>query len=136
MQKTVPIGFEDFKRILDENMYFVDKSLMIKDLIEHKGSVNLYTRPRRFGKTLNLSMIRRFFEAELNASGEKIENGYLFNGLKITKCGEEYMTYQGKYPVINLSLKSGKQPTYEMAIASLVDEIAKEFNRHRYVLSS
>lgn len=136
LQKTVPIGYEDFKRIQDEDMYFVDKSLMIKDLINYKGSVNLYTRPRRFGKTLNLSMIRRFFEEELNPNGEKIENGYLFEGLKITECGEKYMTHQENYPVINLSLKSGKQPTYEMAVSSLVDEIAKEFKRHRYVLLS
>ena len=136
MQKKVPIGYEDFKRIVDEDMYFVDKSLMIRDILDYKGSVNLYTRPRRFGKTLNLSMIRRFFEDELDADGKKIVNAYLFDKLKIKECGEEYMAHQGRYPVINLSLKSGKQPTYEMAAASLVDEIAKEFKRHRYVLSS
>ncbi len=136
MQKKVPIGYEDFKRIVDEDMYFVDKSLMIRDILDYKGSVNLYTRPRRFGKTLNLSMIRRFFEDELDADGKKIVNAYLFDTLKIKECGEEYMAHQGRYPVINLSLKSGKQPTYEMAAASLVDEIAKEFKRHRYVLSS
>lgn len=136
LQKKVPIGYEDFKRIIDEDMYFVDKSLMIRDILDYKGSVNLYTRPRRFGKTLNLSMIRRFFEDELDADGKKIVNAYLFDKLKIKECGEEYMAHQGRYPVINLSLKSGKQPTYEMAAASLVDEIAKEFKRHRYVLSS
>lgn len=136
MQKKVPIGYEDFKRIIDEDMYFVDKSLMIRDILDYKGSVNLYTRPRRFGKTLNLSMIRRFFEDELDADGKNVVNAYLFDKLKIKECGEEYMAHQGRYPVINLSLKSGKQPTYEMAAASLVDEIAKEFKRHRYVLSS
>lgn len=136
MQKKVPIGYEDFKRIIDEDMYFVDKSLMIRDILDYKGSVNLYTRPRRFGKTLNLSMIRRFFEDELDADGKKVVNAYLFDKLIIKECGEEYMAHQGRYPVINLSLKSGKQPTYEMAAASLVDEIAKEFKRHRYVLSS
>lgn len=136
MQKKVPIGYEDFKRIIDEDMYFVDKSLMIRDILDYKGSVNLYTRPRRFGKTLNLSMIRRFFEDELDADGKKVVNAYLFDKLKIKECGEEYMAHRGRYPVINLSLKSGKQPTYEMAAASLVDEIAKEFKRHRYVLSS
>lgn len=71
MQKAVPIGFEDFKRIIDGQMYYVDKSLMLKNLIDYKGSVNLFTRPRRFGKTLNLSMIRRFFEEGLDANGEK-----------------------------------------------------------------
>lgn len=109
---------------------------MIHELLEHAGKVNLYTRPRRFGKTLNLSMIRRFFEEEIRADGRKVENGYLFDGLKITRCGEGCMLHQGKYPVINLSLKAAKQPAYEMAIISLMDEIAKEFKRHRYVLSS
>lgn len=135
MQKAVPIGFEDFKRIIDGQMYYVDKSLMLKNLIDYKGSVNLFTRPRRFGKTLNLSMIRRFFEEELDANGEKIENGYLFDDLKIKECGKEYMEYQGKYPVINLSLKAAKQPTFELSFASLVDEIAKEYKRHAYILS-
>lgn len=136
LQKTVPIGFEDFKEIIDKDKYYVDKTMMLHELLECAGKINLYTRPRRFGKTLNLSMIRRFFEEEMNANGEKIENGYLFEGLKITECDKEYITHQESYPVINLSLKSGKQPTYEMSVASLVDEIAKEFKRHRYVLSS
>ena len=78
MQKTVPVGFEDIKRILDEDMYYVDKSLMIRNLIDHKGSVNLYTRPRRFGKTLNLSMIRRFFEEELDTEGRRLITGICF----------------------------------------------------------
>lgn len=135
LKKSVPIGFEDFKRIIDGNMYYVDKSFMIKNLIDNMGSVNLFTRPRRFGKTLNLSMIRRFFEEELDENGEKIENAYLFDGLDIAACGEEYMDQQGRYPVINLSLKAAKQPTFEMAVASLVDEIAKEYKRHAYILS-
>lgn len=135
LKKSVPIGFEDFKRIIDGNMYYVDKSFMIKNLIDNMGSVNLFTRPRRFGKTLNLSMIRRFFEEELNENGEKIENAYLFDGLDIAACGGEYMDQQGRYPVINLSLKAAKQPTFEMAVASLVDEIAKEYKRHAYILS-
>ena len=136
LQKTVPIGFEDFKEIIDKGRYYVDKTAMLRELIDRGGKVNLFTRPRRFGKTLNLSMIRRFFENELKENGEKIENGYLFDGLTITESGKDYMTHQGNYPVINLSLKAAKQPTYEMAIASLVDEIAKEFKRHRYVLTS
>lgn len=136
MKKTLAIGFEDFKEIIDKNKYYVDKTEMIHELLEHAGKVNLYTRPRRFGKTLNLSMIRRFFEEEIRADGGKVENGYLFDGLKITRWGKVYMNHQEKYPVINLSLKAAKQPTYEMAITSLMDEIAKEFKRHRYVLSS
>ena len=64
MKKVIPIGFEDFKEIIDKGMYYVDKTYMIKELIEQYGKVNLFTRPRRFGKTLNLSMLRRFFEME------------------------------------------------------------------------
>lgn len=135
MQKLVPVGFEDFKEIIDKGLYYVDKTDMIREVLNRAGKVNLFIRPRRFGKTLNLSMIRRFFEEELKENGDKIENGYLFNNLKISEKSEEYLKHQGKYPVINLSLKAAKQPTYEMAIASLIDEIAKEFKRHVYVLS-
>lgn len=134
MEKRLAIEFEDFKEIIDKNRYYVDKTEMLCELLDHAGKVNLFTRPRRFGKTLNLSMIRRFFEEEIKADGTVIENGYLFNGLKIAICGGAYMAFQGTHPVISLSLKAAKQPTYEMAIASLVDEIAKEFKRHRYVL--
>ena len=107
---------------------------MIRDLLDRGGKVNLFTRPRRFGKTLNLSMIRRFFEREITFEGKDILNGYIFDNLKISSCGESYMAHQGKYPIISLSLKSAKQPTYEMAYKCLVDEIAKEYKRHIYVL--
>lgn len=135
MQKAVAIGFEDIKEIIDKNRYYIDKSYMIRDLLDRGAKVNLFTRPRRFGKTLNLSMIRRFFEQEIGFDGEEIQNGYLFEDLKISSYGERYTSHQGKYPVIDLSLKSAKQPTYEMAYGCLVDEIAKEYKRHAYVLS-
>lgn len=135
MAKAVAIGFEDIKEIIDKNRYYVDKTFMIRDLLDRGGKVNLFTRPRRFGKTLNLSMIRRFFEREITFDGKDISNGYLFDNLEISSCGESYMAHQGKYPVISLSLKSAKQPTYEMAYKCLVDEIAKEYKRHIYVLS-
>ena len=76
-RKKIPVGYEDIKEIIDRNLYFVDKSLMIKELLDGEGKVLLLTRPRRFGKTLNLSMIRRFFEDERTEKGEKIENGYI-----------------------------------------------------------
>ena len=132
--KKIAIGVEDFKEIIDKDGYFVDKTLMIKKLIESRAKVTLFTRPRRFGKTLNQFMIRRFFEDEITEKGEKVDNGYLFDGLKITECGEEILSHQQQYPVIFLTLKSAKQPTYEMAYACLVDEICKEFERHSYVL--
>lgn len=136
MKKRIPVGYEDVKRLIDGDMYYIDKTLMIKELIDTAASVNLYTRPRRFGKTLNLSMLRRFFEAETEEDGSKVDNSYIFDDLKISRCGEEYMGHQGQYPVINLSLKSAKQPTYEMAFKSLRDEIAGEYSRHRYVLNN
>lgn len=134
MKKVIPIGFEDFKEIIDKGMYYVDKTYMIKELIEQHGKVNLFTRPRRFGKTLNLSMLRRFFEMEPDCDGGWRDNGYLFEGLKISDCGEQYMAYQGQYPVINLSLKSAKQPNYEMAYAMLKREISDKFRKHSYLL--
>ena len=135
-KKKIAIGVEDFKEIIDKGTYFVDKTLMIKKLIEGQTKVTLFTRPRRFGKTLNQFMIRRFFEDEITEKGEKVDNGYLFNGLKIAECGEEIMQHQKQYPVIFMTLKSAKQPTYEMAHGALTDEIYNEFMRHRYVLQS
>ena len=136
VKKKIAIGVEDFKEIIDKDAYFVDKTLMIKKLIEGQTKVTLFTRPRRFGKTLNQFMIRRFFEDEITEKGEKVDNGYLFNGLKIAECGEEIMQHQQQYPVIFMTLKSAKQPTYEMAHGALTDEIYNEFMRHRYVLQS
>ena len=135
VKKKISIGVEDFKEIIEKDGYFVDKTLMIKKLIESQAKVTLFTRPRRFGKTLNQFMIRRFFEDEITEKGKKVDNGYLFDGLKIAECGEEILKHQQQYPVIFLTLKSAKQPTYEMAYACLVDEICKEFERHSYVLA-
>lgn len=88
-QKKISIGVEDFKEIISKDGYFVDKTLMIKALIESNAKVILFTRPRRFGKTLNQFMIRRFFEDEITEKGERVDNGYLFDALKISDCGEE-----------------------------------------------
>lgn len=109
-RKGIPIGHEDFKRIINEDCYFVDKTLLIEELLESKAQTTLLTRPRRFGKTLNLSMLRRFFEDERTQQGERIDNSGLFNGLAISRCGEDVSRHQGRYPVISLSLKSAKQP--------------------------
>lgn len=128
MRKVMPIGYEDTREIIDKNLYYVDKSLMIKELLDDGGKVNLFTRPRRFGKTLNLSMLRRFFEYEIDSRGNRIKNGDIFEKLKIASCGEVYMKDQGQYPVINLSLKSAKQPDYEMAYKSLIEDRNYEAN--------
>ena len=133
-KKQVALGVEDFKEVIDKGGYFVDKTLMIKELIESSAKVTLFTRPRRFGKTLNQFMIRRFFEEERTRSGERIDNGYLFDGLKIAECGEDILSHQQQYPVIFLSLKSAKQPNFEEAYKKLCGEIAGEFRRHQYLL--
>ena len=132
--KKIAIGVEDFKEIIDKDGYFVDKTLMIKELIESQAKVTLFTRPRRFGKTLNQFMIRRFFEDERTEKGEKVDNGYLFDGLKIAECGEEILSHRQQYPVIFLTLKSAKQPTYALAYMELKKRISEEYKRHRYIL--
>lgn len=126
-RKPLPIGIEDFKRLIDDKYYFVDKTLMIKELIESQTIVGLFTRPRRFGKTLNMSMIQRFFEKTDES------NAYLFDGLKISEY-PECMQYQGQYPVISISLKSMKQATFEEAFAVFKDLIRAEILRHKSVL--
>lgn len=128
--KPIPIGIEDFRRLVDNGYFFVDKTLLIKELIDSGNAVTLFTRPRRFGKTLNMSMLRRYFEKTDE------DNSYLFDGLKISGAGEKYKKYMGQYPVISVSLKSMKQPTYEAAFERFRSLIAREFERHDYILSS
>ena len=126
-RKPLPIGIEDFKRLIDDKYYFVDKTLMIKELIESQTIVGLFTKPRRFGKTLNMSMIQRFFEKTDES------NAYLFDRLKISEY-PECMQYQGQSPVISISLKSMKQATFEEAFAVFKDLIRAEILRHKSVL--
>ena len=135
-KKKISTGVEDFKTIIDENGYLVDKTLMIKDVLESNAKVTLFTRPRRFGKTLNQSMIKRFLEDEITEQGDRIDNSYLFDGLNISMCGEDILKHQQQYPVIFLSLKSAKQDTFATAFAMLIKEIASEFRRHQYILKS
>lgn len=120
----LPIGVENFEEIITKGYYYVDKTLLIKDLIDLRAKVNLFTRPRRFGKTLNMSMLRYFFEK----SDE--DRSSLFAGTKIMDAGELYLKEMGQYPVISLSLKSMKQASYESAFHCLKEEIAKEFKKH------
>ena len=135
IKKQIAIGVEDFKEIIVKDGYFVDKTLMIKKLIEENAKVTLFMRPRRFGKTLNQFMLRRFFEDERTRSGEQIDNGDLFDGLKVAACGEEVLQHQQQYPVIFLSLKSAKQPNFEEAYKKICKALAEEFRRHQYLLA-
>ena len=126
--KPLPIGVDNFKKIIEEGYFYVDKTLMIRDLLDMKGEVTLFTRPRRFGKTLNMSMLRYFFEKDPD---ENIgENQRLFQELKIMNEGDQYLSHMGKYPVITLSLKSMKQPTYTLAFDMLKKALAEEYLRH------
>ena len=134
--KKIGIGYEDYKRFIDDDLYYVDKTLLIRDIIEKGGEVTLFTRPRRFGKTLALSMLRTFFECECDRQGNKVDNSRYFEGMKIMDTGEEILSHMGQYPVIKLSLKSAKQPDFRTALLNLKREIVDEFSRHDYLLDS
>ncbi len=128
--KSIPIGMEDFKEVIDRNCYLVDKTLLIKDILDGGAKVTLFTRPRRFGKTLNMSMLRRFFERT------EEDHSYLFDGLAISETGDKYRKYMGQYPVISISLKSMKQPTWEESFMQFKEIIACEFERHYECLNN
>ena len=135
MKKALPVGVENFEDLVKSEYYYVDKTMFIKEMLDLKGKVNLFTRPRRFGKTLNLSMLRYFFED----TGDKVKNEQnkeLFQGMKIMDAGEKYTGQIGMYPVINLTLKSAKQEDFENAYYTLQVEIASEFDRHRSVIET
>ena len=134
--KPIPIGVEFYKQMIDDGYYYVDKTLLIRDLLDQKSIVTLFTRPRRFGKTLDQTMLRTFFEKEILPDGTVTDNSKYFDGKKVMAAGKEYIKHLGQYPVIFLSLKSAKQPTFEMAYGSLIDEIRKEYDRHSYILES
>ncbi len=131
--RPLPIGTEDFKRIIEDECYYVDKTLLIKSLLDSKAAVTLFTRPRRFGKTLNMSMLKYFFE-DTGEEAKNAENHALFDGLKIMDAGEKYTDQMQKYPVISLTLKSAKQATFEDAYFKIQMEIIQEFINHRSVL--
>lgn len=134
--KPVPIGIESYKEIIDKDYYYVDKTLLIRDLLDKRGKVNLFTRPRRFGKTLALSMIQTFFEKETDKAGNVVDNSRYFKDMKIMRSGRGYREHQGIYPVISLSFKSAKQPDFEMSYHMLTELLASEYRRHKALLEA
>lgn len=132
MNCPLPIGIEDFKELIENNYYYVDKTGLVKELLNNRSKVSLFTRPRRFGKTLSLSMLKYYFEVVYDQNGNKEDKGSLFKGLEIMAAGSEYTNHMGQYPVISLSLKSAKQPDFETAYIMLKRQIADEFRRHKY----
>jgi hypothetical protein len=134
MAKKVALGINDFKMIIDGNYAFVDKTLMIKEFFESGAHVTLTPRPRRFGKTLNLSMLQYFCEAPFKGGTEQL-HAYLFEELKVCQY-PEIMVHQGQYPVIALTFKDIKVPTWEACYEKFCKVITAEFRRHEYLLSS
>ena len=127
-RKMLPIGIENFEEIRTEGFYYVDKTGMIKELLENWGKVNLFTRPRRFGKSLNMSMLKYFFDVNSDPA--------LFDGLKISEEKELCERYMGKFPVISVSLKGLNAISYEKALEMAVPVLQGEIRRFQYLLES
>ncbi|MCB1119410.1 MAG: AAA family ATPase [Chlamydiia bacterium] len=127
--KKIPKGISDFKKVRRLNCEWVDKSLLIQEVIDSSSEVILFPRPRRFGKTLNLSMLRYFFEKGEESSAD------LFEGTRIQQHGDVYAQEQGKYPVIFLSFKEVKGDSWELCYKKICDVFAEEVKRHLAILS-
>ena len=128
MRKKLPIGIENFEEFFSEDFYYVDKTLFIKELLQNWGKVNLFTRPRRFGKTLNMSMLKCFFEIGRDPA--------LFDGLKIAQEKSLCEKYMGRFPVISISLKSVDGLNFESASVALRTIIGNEAGRFRFLRDS
>lgn len=126
--KKLPVGIENFEEIRRDNFYYIDKTSLIEKLLNEWGKANLFTRPRRFGKSLNMSMLKSFFEIGSDPS--------LFDGLEISKNRELCETYQGKFPVISISLKGIDAQNYEVAREMAVSVICEEAKRFQFLLDS
>lgn len=127
--KSLPIGISDYVRAQEE-YYYVDKTLLIKEFLDQKPLVSLFTRPRRFGKTLNMDMLKVFFEIS-----DKNTSKY-FADKNIWQCGEEYRSHQGKYPVIFLTFKDVKFDTWDVTIDKIRGLLQEEYGRHQELLNS
>ena len=128
MRMKLPIGIDGFEKIRTNDFYYADKTLFIKEVLQNWGEVNLFTRPRRFGKTLNMSMLKSFFEA----GGDPT----LFDGLKIAQEKELCEKYMGKFPVISISLKSVDGRNFDSALAALKTVIGDEARRFDFLRTS
>ena len=124
----LPIGYENFEEILSNSFYYVDKTKLIEELLENKDKVNLITCPRRFGKTLNMSMLKYFFDVDTNPS--------LFNGLYISGNKELCAKYLGKYPVIFITLKNVDGLSFTEAKDRLINVVSYEAKRFSYLLDA
>ena len=128
MRKKLPIGIDGFEKIRTNDFYYADKSMFIKELLQNWGEVNLFTRPRRFGKTLNMSMLKCFFEVGNDPA--------LFESLKIKQDKELCEKYMGKFPVIFISLKGVDGRNFESASVALRTLIGDEARRFDFLKAS
>ena len=128
MRKKLPIGIDGFEKIRSNDFYYIDKTMFIKELLQNWGEVNVFTRPRRFGKSLNISMLKSFFEIGNDPT--------LFKGLKIAEERELCEKYMGKFPVISISLKSVDGLNFQTALAALKTVIGNEAKGFRFLLES
>ena len=126
MLKMLPVGVENFEDFSRQNYYYIDKTMFISDFLHNRGKVNLFTRPRRFGKTLTMSMLKVFFEIGRDKS--------LFEGLKISQEKELCEEYMGQFPVISITLKSVDGANYSEAIAALRSIIGSEAMRFHFLI--
>ncbi len=127
--KSLPIGISDYVRAQSE-YYYVDKTLLIKEFLDRRPLVSLFTRPRRFGKTLNMDMLRVFFEISDEDTSRYFADKAIWN------CGQEYRAYQGKYPVIFLTFKDVKFDTWEATIDKIRGLLQEEYGRHQELIDS
>jgi len=128
--KRQPVGIDDFKKIIKEDLYFVDKTLFIKEIIDDGSEIILIARPRRFGKTLNMSLLEYYF------GKSEEDNSYMFKDCKIWDQGDKYRKEQGKYPVITLTFKNVKTSKWSINFELIKNVIQVEFNRHLYLMDS
>ena len=126
--KKLPVGIESFKELRQENFYYIDKTRLIEKLLDNWGKANLFTRPRRFGKTLNMSMLESFFSIDTDLE--------LFEGLYISERKDLCEEYMGKFPVLSVSLKNIDAADYETARAMTVKIINLEARRLQFLMQS
>ncbi len=148
-KKKLPIGFSDFKDVITGDYYYVDKTLFIKEIIDSGDKILLIPRPRRFGKTLNITMLRYFYDccpdtwatdsqpsSPETGPRSKNPNAHLFDSLAISRAGREYLDKMGKYPVIYLSFREVKDSDWESCFENVKMLIQEEYLRHYYLLDS
>ncbi len=131
-REPLPVGISFYDKVVGGSYYYADKTLLVRDVLADAPEVILFCRPRRFGKTLNLDMLRRFFELPVDGG----DTAHLFNDKLVAGCGDEVMRHQGRYPAVWLTFKDVKYPSWEGALSSIAQLIQTECARHAYLADS